>query len=93
MPLALSINAAMGDVPIKLPIILDKPSTQNAKVCLGNSFFAFMKPAKKCQTFLIALPGGLKYSLIPAILHLGLHCLTPRSTSLDVSSTLDHALF
>ena len=35
----------MGDVPMKLPMMLDRPSTQNANVCLGNSFLAFMNPA------------------------------------------------
>lgn len=45
MPLALSMKAAMGDVPMKLPMMLDRPSTQKANVCRGNSFFAFMKPA------------------------------------------------
>lgn len=45
MPLALSMKAAMGEVPMKLPMIEARPSTQKAKVCRGNSFLAFMKPA------------------------------------------------
>ncbi len=47
MPLALSMKAAMGEVPMKLPMMLDRPSTQKANVCRGNSFLAFMKPAAK----------------------------------------------
>ena len=49
IPLALSMKAAMGDVPMKLPMMLDRPSTQNANVCLGNSFFAFMNPAAQLR--------------------------------------------
>ncbi len=51
IPLALSMKAAIGEVPIKLPMMLDRPSTQNANVCLGNSFLAFMNPAGQPPLF------------------------------------------
>lgn len=46
IPDADSMKAAIGDVPMRLPSTLLMPSTQKAKVCLGNSFFSFTKPAQ-----------------------------------------------
>jgi hypothetical protein len=45
IPEADSMKAAMGEVPMRLPKTLLRPSTQKANFCLGNSFFSFTKPA------------------------------------------------
>jgi hypothetical protein len=46
MPEADSMKAAMGEVPIRLPTTLDRPSTQNANVWRGNCLCSLTNPAR-----------------------------------------------